>query len=383
LIPVFASAFSAQAAPQSIDPRALQILLHSIKTYQSLQSYQDASVNVDNAPAGKTVTRQTISFKAPRFINVVTTYGKTDYGEYLKTNNYDGVHYNSVYTTPDGGLRSQQPLPDTSYGRHVLLQYQPAGILFSPFLAGVNPLSAPFGMEISTLKLGTVTTLNHVKVDTVIATPLDDSKTHYTYLIGRKDHLVRRIIMESVTITGDKYTTTETHSNIKTNLAFPRGTFIFHIPPGVTLQKSLDEDRGDTLRTGDIAPYFHAQDLRHRSINLKQYKGKVLLVVLWATWCLPCRQEMPYLKSLYQHYKSQGFEIAGVSQDSSRTDLENFVALHKIPWRQIYDRNFAISLAYKANALPSNVLIDRNGKIIAVNQTGLLLDTTIRNALKK
>lgn len=368
---------SAQAAT-SINPQAQRILARSIQAYQSLQSYQDSSVNVDNSPAEKLVTHQIISFKAPRYLNVVTMGGK-----YPLMNNYDGVNYNSINVDNDGIFWTHQPLPDKSYGRRVLLQYQPAGVLFTPFLAGVSPVNSPFGIAISSLKLGPTVTLDSVKVNTIIATPLDDSKTHYIYLIGQKDHLLRRVTMEGVTVMGDKYTTTETHSHIRTNLTFPLGTFRFHIPPGAPLKNILEGLPDDTLQKGGKAPYFHAMDLHYKKINLNQYKGKVLLLDFWATWCLACRYEMPYFKSLYQKYHSQGFEIVGVSQDAQRSDLTAFIHQHKIPWRQIHDSASVISQNYKADALPTTVLVDRTGKIIAVNQTSLLLDTAIRNALKK
>jgi len=370
--------FAHAAHASSINPKAQQILEQSIKTYGTLQSYQDSSVSVDNSPAGKFVVRQVISFKAPRFLNVVTMQGK-----YHLVQNYDGRNYNSTHLGNSEIFWTQMPLPDTTYGRHVLLQYQPAGMLFTPFLAGVNPWQAPFGMAISSLQLGAVTTLDHVKVNTIIATPDDDLKTQFIYLIGQKDHLVRRITVKGKTVDGDEYTTTETHSRIKINQPFAAGTFKFHVPAGAPMRDILEEMRGDTLQKGERAPNFLALDLHNKKISLKQYKGKVLLLDFWATWCVACRQEMPYIKSLYQKYHSQGLEIVGVSQDMQRPDLRDFVNKHRIPWRQIWDSNSALSLNYKVEALPSNVLIAPDGKILAVNQSSLLLDTAICDALKK
>ena len=372
---IFGFAPLAHASP--INPKAQHILKQSIKTYGSLQSYQDSSVNVDNSPAGKFVLRQVISFKAPRYLNVVTMHDK-----YHLVQNYDGRNYNSTHSANGDMFWTQMPLPDTTYSRHVLLQYQPAGMLFTPFLAGVNPWRAPFGMAISALQLGPATTLNHVKVNTIIAIPDDDPNVKITYLIGQKDHLVRRITMKGKTVDGDEYTTAETHSQIKINQPFAAGTFQFHVPAGAPMRDILEEMRGDTLQKGGHAPNFLALDLHNKKISLKQYKGKVLLLDFWATWCVACRQEMPYIKSLYQKYHSKGLDIVGVSQDLQRPDLRNFVNKHRIPWPQIWDSNSALSLNYKIEALPSNVLIAPDGKILAVNQSSLLLDTAIRDALK-
>src|SRR5690606_22967020 len=117
-----------------IDPRAQQLLKHSLDTYRSLQSFQNTVVKSSTSPAGKEVTRQVISWKAPRYLNVVTISGR----ERL-IDNYDGTHYNYTHFDTTGKFWSNEPLPDTSYVRKVLLQYQPTGMLFTPFLAGTHP----------------------------------------------------------------------------------------------------------------------------------------------------------------------------------------------------------------------------------------------------
>src|SRR5207302_317867 len=70
-------------------------------------------------------------------------------------------------------------------------------------------------------------------------------------------------------------------------------------------------------------------------VNVADYQGKIVLVDFWATWCIPCVQEMPRVKEVYDKYHDQGLEIIGVSLDDDRAALERFVKGRKIPWPQI------------------------------------------------
>jgi len=371
-----ATTFSARAA--SINPKAQQIVEHSVKTYRSLQSYQDTAVQSSVTPAGKHTTRQVISWKAPRFLNVATISGT-----HHLIDNYDGTHYNYTSVDDSGAFWSNEPLPDTSYGRQVLLQYQPVGMFFTPFLAGENPFQEPFGIPMSSIILKNPGTLGGVKVDTIVATPKDDSRTHFTYLIGQKDHLIRRITVQSVTVDGDKYHISETHSNIKTNLTFAPGTFTFHAPANTPLKHPQVDGMGQTLNVGDAAPVINAKNIKGNSVTLEKYKGKVLLVDFWASWCVPCLRSMPYLKSLRQKYHGQGFDILGISSDIKLSDLNKFIKEESIPWQQIFDPEGSAAEPYNVMYIPYSVLIGRDGKIIAVNKDKLLLDSAIRNALKQ
>lgn len=377
-VSILSFTYSAQAAIASINPKAQQILEHSLKTYQSLQSYQDTAVKSSVSPAGKHVSRQLISWKAPRYLKVVTMSGT-----HRLVDNYDGRNYNYTNVDKDGVFWSNEPLPDTSYGRQVLMQYQPTGMLFTPFLAGENPFEQPFGIPMSSVKLESPSTLGGVKVDTIVATPKGDSKTHFTYLIGQKDHLIRRISMESNTIMGDKYHITETHSNIKTNVKFMPGTFTFRAPANTPLKHPMADAVGETLKKGDTPPAINAKDIKGGAASLAQHKGKVLLVDFWASWCGPCVRSMPYLKSLYQKYHGQGFDILGISGDAKLSDLTKFIKDESIPWQQVFDNEGKAAEPYNVQYLPFSVLIGRDGKVIAVNQDKLLLDAAIRKALKE
>jgi len=106
-----------------------------------------------------------------------------------------------------------------------------------------------------------------------------------------------------------------------------------------------------------------------KDISLSDYaaKGKYVLVDFWASWCPPCRKEMPAVVSLYDKYKNKGFEIVGVSLDKTNEDWIKGINELKISWPQMSDLKYwqsDLSGAYAVNSIPHMVLIDKDGKII-------------------
>ena len=100
------------------------------------------------------------------------------------------------------------------------------------------------------------------------------------------------------------------------------------------------------------------------TFTLSQQKGKVVLVDFWATWCPPCVKGIPYLKKYYQHHKGKGFEIIGVSLDSKKEKVIDYVANVKLEWKTTCSEKAwkdPLAREYKVNLIPSYWLIDRNG----------------------
>lgn len=113
--------------------------------------------------------------------------------------------------------------------------------------------------------------------------------------------------------------------------------------------------------------------------------GKVVLIDFWASWCPPCRREMPHLVDLYEQYKSKGFDIVGISLDSKADAWAKGVKDLGITWTQLSDlqgwKNAGAAL-YGVNSIPHTVLVDREGTIIAKNIHGEEIDALLKDALK-
>jgi peroxiredoxin len=114
------------------------------------------------------------------------------------------------------------------------------------------------------------------------------------------------------------------------------------------------------------APDFISENLRGGNTGMADYKGKIVLLNFWATWCMPCRAEMPGMETLWQNYKEQGLVIAAVSVDEgSRGRIETFTKLLDLSFPILLDPESKVSDLYKVSNMPTSFLIDRNGKIIS------------------
>jgi len=114
------------------------------------------------------------------------------------------------------------------------------------------------------------------------------------------------------------------------------------------------------------APAFSIENLLGGNTSLADYKGKVVLLNFWATWCMPCRAEMPGMETIWQKYKEQGLVIAAVSVDEgSRGRIKTFSRLLDLSFPILLDPESEVSDLYEVSNMPTSFLIDRNGKVIS------------------
>ena len=149
--------------------------------------------------------------------------------------------------------------------------------------------------------------------------------------------------------------------------------------------KSMDA----ALATGKAFPDFAEKDLDGKPLSVAALKGKVVLVDFWATWCGPCKAELPNVIEAYKKYHPQGFEIVGVSLDSDRAKLDDFLKKHDgMAWPQYFDgEGWQNKLAqkYAVESIPFAVLVGPDGKIIdkGENLRGEALAVAVGKALGK
>jgi cytochrome c biogenesis protein CcmG/thiol:disulfide interchange protein DsbE len=116
------------------------------------------------------------------------------------------------------------------------------------------------------------------------------------------------------------------------------------------------------------APDFSLKDADGKLVHLSDYKGKVVLLDFWATWCGPCRIEIPWLKEFQRKFKDQGFEVIGISMDDDGWQaVKPFLAELQINYRVVIGDDTTAQLYGGVDALPTAFVIDREGKIAAVH----------------
>lgn len=111
------------------------------------------------------------------------------------------------------------------------------------------------------------------------------------------------------------------------------------------------------------APDFTLASNKGQNIRLAEHRGEVVMINFWASWCGPCRQEMPILEELYSRYGRAGFTILGVNVEPNPKDADKILKDIPVSFPVLYDTESKVSQLYKVEAMPSTVLIDRNGNM--------------------
>jgi peroxiredoxin len=102
------------------------------------------------------------------------------------------------------------------------------------------------------------------------------------------------------------------------------------------------------------------------TLKLKEQRGKAVMVNFWATWCPPCREEMPAMERLYRRHQARGFVLLAVSVDTDAALVKPFLTQHKLTFPVALDANMELANAYGVRALPASFLIDREGNLAAL-----------------
>lgn len=142
---------------------------------------------------------------------------------------------------------------------------------------------------------------------------------------------------------------------------------------GVALKRTIDGFM--MVRIGVAAPLFTSSDTSGNALNLKDLRGKYVLLDFWASWCGPCREENPNVVKAYEQFKDKGFTVLGISLDKSdkRDAWVKAIKEDGLVWDQVSDLKFwnsPVAQLYSIRSIPQNFLLDPQGKIVAANLRG-------------
>ncbi len=127
------------------------------------------------------------------------------------------------------------------------------------------------------------------------------------------------------------------------------------------------------LKANEVAsdfslPVIHtAKNAPAKTLSLSDFKGKVVYLDFWASWCKPCRRSFPVMQKLQQKYKDQGLVVLTINEDSEQRLAEIFLLDQNVTFTSLFDKGGKVAGIYKLVGMPSSFLIDRNGTIKAVH----------------
>jgi peroxiredoxin len=119
---------------------------------------------------------------------------------------------------------------------------------------------------------------------------------------------------------------------------------------------------------GQAAPDFALKSSTGENLRLSEFRGDVVLINFWATWCGPCRQEMPLLDELYRRYERVGFSLLGVNIDDDSRKAMTMISDLGVNFPVLFDSTKAVSKLYQVDAMPVTVIVDRDGTVRYVHQ---------------
>ena len=393
---------AATTANAPVDPAAKTIIHQCFVTYQGLKAF------TETATSGRGTA--TIAWERPGKFH----YEATIKGSKGKIYHLAAVSDGKIYTRVAPFDQRHYFTSKTNTGA-VADAWNSAGLYM--FQAAASPTGIPGnlttldgpvkvkgGPMITALTLEAPSAADGVPIDVVDGVFVETfgSQTyrfHEVFSIGHDDHLIRKFTEDITTKQTGKPSPSpaasfsETYTNVKALDALPSDALVFTPPTGVTLgtAKLLADLEADEQAMHDrrlvvgAEPFaFKAADLTGNPISLDRYRGHVLLIDFWATWCGPCCEELPNVVATYKKFHNRGLDIVGISLDEKKSDLTTFIKQKHIPYPIVFDGNGwdnRVATLYKVHAIPFALLVGKDGRIAAVDVRGPSLTSAVKHAL--
>lgn len=380
-----------EVAPLPKDEAASAKLHEMVAAYGALKSFAvtvelQQIVATAGRPAGAApVQRARVQWQRPNRAKTITRNPNGEIGASKSVS--DGTHLFVAYSFAPGQYL-KRPAPKTEAIQQTILLGGAAGPgAVLAFGNGGKAQLAEFFKNARSYVLGENETIDGTLTETVVVhMPFRSDAMRYTFSIGQADRLLRRLKLNYAAKEGS-IEVIESHSELEIDPQLPAATWTYTPPKGAKPATALEPPTYDARLKVGASPFaFATKDMQGRQLSLAQFKGKVVLLDFWATWCAPCVGEAPNVVKAYKTFKPSGFDIVGISLDQDKKALDGFVQSFKMPWRQVFDGrgwDSEISKIYGVKAIPFTLLIGRDGKIAAVNPRGPVLETAIRAALAK
>jgi len=378
-------AITSPAFAQAPDAEVQSLLGQVAGAYRNLPALSTTLQLSEGAGASAVTVTSKLVFKRPNL--VAATIVRGDETKHFVA---DGASY-YLDSSKDGTKYTKGPAADFKASINALAQGGGAGVGLLPILL-TNPKaeSQIIPGKPSSIKKIADTTVASQSCDTIQAVlGSGDQQSNYTFAFAKSDHLLRKLTIAPHK-DGAEPELTETYSDVNAAPTIDSDTFKYtaHAGAVAAAPPKTPAYYDERLKPGFTPFPLKGSDLAGKPVSFDAYKGKVLLVDFWATWCGPCVAELPNVVAAYGKYHSKGFEVLGISLDqaNARPKLEAFIKEHNMPWPQVYDGKYWQSenaVAYGVRAIPFTLLIGKDGNIAAVGARGEDLAPAIEAALKK